>query len=260
MLRLDPSAGKHGWINFLTSSLGWIPFRQPYAKPKLCARLSIFPSLRKSIKLARAPRCFTAGWTGMLPQRAGRAGRGPRALLAREDREFQPRGDYPQMRLFVTVWAERPSPARVSLWLCPGEAAGWLGKSFMARMDFLRSRVTVSPVLLPVCCHPPDGSRGQTREEQLRGLQFAAGSSQPGEGGDEAAAEPGPSSWGNGLRGEALGPHTAPRRGSRGALRSGPAVPPWRWAAARSWCLFVTSRFKQIKGLFSQPALLNLGQ
>lgn len=191
---LDPSAGKHGWINFLTSSLGWIPLRQPYVKPKLCVRPSIFPTLQKSTKLARARRCFTAGWTGMLSHRTGRAGRGRRALLARPAGRT---GNSSHAGIISKCVCLSRSGLRGHCRLaCPrvpaqGRLRGGLVPSFMARMDFLGSTPTVSPVLLPVCCHPPDGSRGQMCEEQLCGLQFAAGSSQPGEGGTGQLLSPG---------------------------------------------------------------------
>lgn len=191
---LDPSAGKHGWINFLTSSLGWIPFRQPYVKPKLCVGPSISPTLQKSIKLARAQRCFTAGWTGMLSRRTGRAGRGPRALLARPAGRT---GNSSHAGIISKCVCLSRSGLRGHRRLaCPcvpaqGRLRGGLVPSFMARMDFPGSTPTVSPVLLPVCCHPPDGSRGQTREEQLGGLRFAAGAPSRGKEGTGQLLSPG---------------------------------------------------------------------
>lgn len=133
---LDPSAGKHGWINFLTSSLGWIPLRQPYVKPKLCVRPSIFPTLQKSTKLARARRCFTAGWTGMLSHRTGRAGRGRRALLARPAGRT---GNSSHAGIISKCVCLSRSGLRGHCRLacpCPGEAAGWLGTIIYGKNGF----------------------------------------------------------------------------------------------------------------------------
>lgn len=108
------------------------------------------------------------------------------------------------MCLFVTVWGERPSPARTCVSLPGGEAAGWLAldvvPSFTVRMDFPRSAglpPLVFPVLLPMSRRPPYGSQSQNHEEEqlFCGPRFAPGSSQPREGGDEAAAALGPNSW-----------------------------------------------------------------
>lgn len=40
------------------------------------------------------------------------------------------------MCLFVTVRAQRPLPARMSLCPCPGEAAGWLGTIIYGKNGF----------------------------------------------------------------------------------------------------------------------------
>lgn len=184
---LDPSAGKHGWINFLTSSLGWIPLRQPYVKPKLpssplCKRAQSWHGPGAVSRLAGQECCpiaLAVRGEGAVPSSPGP--RGERGIPAM-------RG----LSANVSV-CHGPGSEAIAGWHVPaqGRLRGGLVPSFMARMDFLGSTPTVSPVLLPVCCHPPDGSRGQMCEEQLCGLQFAAGSSQPGEGGTGQLLSPG---------------------------------------------------------------------
>lgn len=86
-----------------------------------------------------------------------------------------------------------------------------LGAVIYGKNGFSQIRGAGADVLLPITRHPPYGSQSQNHEEEqlFCGLQFAPGSSQSREGGDEAAAELGPNSWrvpeGNGLQGEAAG-------------------------------------------------------